>query len=341
MKLLITGPIFNTPSGPSGMGGALYTQLTQSGYQVSKKSAFQHPVLRLIDSVYGALCFDYDILFIQGFALKAFILEWLLIRIARLRNKKIIYNLHGGAFPEFYQQNTRWCKQTLSKVDRIVTPSMYLSQFLLQEGFKPEVIPNFIDLRKFPYAPQKQEKTLNLLWVRAFHPIYRPMLMLETFHEVVTRHPEATLTMVGPDMGELELFKAKAISMGIMDRIRIAGYVPNNTLHAFYASHTVLVTTTQFESFGVALVEAAACGIPMVSTAVGEIPFRWKHLESCLLVNQAAPAALADAIMHLYTHPDLRSQITENALSASKQHTWEHVEPMWNQLFKSLLHVRN
>lgn len=334
-KILISGPIFNTPSGPSGQGGKLYTLLKKAGYNVYKKSAFRNKLLRFADTLSFIILrpFSYDIVLLQMFLLRAFVMEDIIIKICRLFDKKSIVVIRGGAFVEFYTQNTNWCKRVLARVDVITTPSIFIANFLHKEGFKARVIPNFIDLNLFPYRWQNPIEK-KILWVRAFHDIYKPELAIKAIAELKKKHPEIILTMVGPDQGKLAICKSLIEELDLMDNVTIEGVVPNHQLNDFYASHQVFITTTSYESFGVALIEAAASGIPMVSTDVGEIPYIWKNNENMLIVRDNNVIEFAEAINKLLENPDLRLNLSKNARLVSENYTWEKVKDNWHELLK-------
>jgi SAM-dependent methyltransferase len=80
--------------------------------------------------------------------------------------------------------------------------------------------------------------------------------------------PQISLTMIGPDKGILNEILLMIKELGLESNIKIIGPISNQELFKYYQSHSVYLNTTSYESFGVALVEAAACGIPIVSTNV-------------------------------------------------------------------------
>ena len=124
--------------------------------------------------------------------------------------------------------------------------------------------------------------------MRAFHDIYHPKLAIETVANLKLRHPDVHLTMIGPDQGTLPACRDRIRELGLEDHISILGYLPNTELNQYYSSHAVYLNTTRYESFGVALIEAGSCGIPCVSTSVGEIPYIWQDGVNILLAERNA-----------------------------------------------------
>ncbi len=334
-NVLITGPIFNTPSGPSGQGGKLYTKLKQEGYTVYKRSFYKNRLLRLLDTI-SFLLFKphkYQLVMVQMFLLRAFIMEDIILRISLFLGKKYIAVIRGGAFVEFYEKNERWCNQVLSKIHIITTPSLFITKFLQQKGYRVVHVPNFIDLTYFPYKWQNTQQK-KLLWVRSFQDIYKPELAIRVMRLLVNRYPDITLTMVGPDQGKLEYCKQLITALELDKHIIITGVIPNNELNKVYSSHQIFITTTSYESFGVALMEAAASGIPMVSTNVGEIPYIWTNKEDMLIVKDNDVEAFSDAIISLIENQELRQKLSKNARKKAEQYTWESIKPKWESILE-------
>jgi glycosyltransferase involved in cell wall biosynthesis len=79
--------------------------------------------------------------------------------------------------------------------------------------------------------------------------------------------------------------KTWLLNWALLEKITFTGPINNTELPAYYSSHSVFLNTTSYESFGMAVLEAAACGIPTVSTPVGEIPLLWKAGEEIMLTD--------------------------------------------------------
>ena len=104
-KILISGPIFDTPSGPSGQGGALYANLKKNGVNVKKASHYRNKILRMLHTVASTLsnAFSAKIILLQSFGLLAFVMEDAVSLLARLLRIPVVFTLRGGAFYEFYR----------------------------------------------------------------------------------------------------------------------------------------------------------------------------------------------------------------------------------------------
>jgi glycosyltransferase involved in cell wall biosynthesis len=147
--------------------------------------------------------------------------------------------------------------------------------FVSQE--KLTVLPLGIDLEMF--SPGRSASTpivdLNgepaLLSVGSLVPVKDHATLLAAVSKIREQHPKAHLHLVGdgPLRPNLE---ARARSMAIADHVTFHGEVRHERLPDYYRAADLLVLTSRHESQGLAPLEAAACGCPVVGTAVGVIP---------------------------------------------------------------------
>jgi len=126
-----------------------------------------------------------------------------------------------------------------------------------------------------------------------------------------------------PEIGRL---RAIAEAEGVADAVTFVGSRGRDALRAYYGAADVFVTTPWYEPFGITPVEAAACGTPVVGSAVGGIRTTVVDGETGYLVPPRDPDALADRLARLFHHPDLiRSLGRRAARHAAEHYTWEKV----------------
>lgn len=335
-RVLVTGPIFDTPSGPSGQGGKLYTALKNEGYTVYKRSNKRNRILRLIDTLGFILLnfWRYDVAIVQVFSYKAFVLESMVILLNKLLGKKVIAVIRGGAFPEFTNKYSMYVKFVLRNCNAVETPSKFIIEELKKHKLKIGYTSNFIDPTHFPYLWMNPNRP-KLLWVRAFHKIYNPEIAVRCVAYLKDIFPNIKLTMVGPDQGELHNMQKLIKELSLESNIDIIGPIPNHELHKYYQSHAVFLTTTSYESFGVAMVEAANCGIPMVATNVGEIPYMWERGMDILLADVQEQTAFNKEVERILKDKNLAMHLSQNAYNKAKQFTWPYVKDKWEQMIHS------
>jgi glycosyltransferase involved in cell wall biosynthesis len=126
---------------------------------------------------------------------------------------------------------------------------------------------------------------------------------------VFDRLPEARLAVVGS--GALgQALRRLARALGLDDRVRFFDYRPPSARQLQSLDVFVLPPPTH-EPFGIALVEAMACGVPQVATPVGGIPEVMRDGETGLFCRPNDPADLAAQIARLLTDSDLRTRMSD------------------------------
>jgi glycosyltransferase involved in cell wall biosynthesis len=114
--------------------------------------------------------------------------------------------------------------------------------------------------------------------------------------------------------------------------VQIVGSVENKELAKYYQTHSVFLTTTSYESFGVSIVEAACSGIPQVATSVGEIPLMWENETEILLAKLNDQQQFNNNVFRLLNSKELARNISSKAYVKAKNYTWTMVQKKWQEL---------
>jgi len=155
-----------------------------------------------------------------------------------------------------------------------------------------------------------------------------PLLLL-VGGESVEPDPVAT-----PEIGELQRLAAE---LGVADRVRFVGKRQPDVLRDYYSAGDVAVTTPWYEPFGLTPLEAMACGVPVVGSAVGGITYTIADGETGLLVPPRDPTSLAGALYDLLEAPDARRRMGAAARArAERLFTWPVVAARTAALYEEL-----
>lgn len=112
---------------------------------------------------------------------------------------------------------------------------------------------------------------------------------------------------------------------------------PTNTIGSEYAKSSLIVMTSNYEGFGMVLVEAMACGVPAIAFDCKCGPKDIiKDGENGLLVSNGDIQALADAMMNVMVDEEYRKRLSKNALNVVSTYSEETVMNKWISLFNSL-----
>jgi L-malate glycosyltransferase len=331
-RVLFLGAYLSKTRGTIGPGEFIASQLTEEGWDCRNISRHSQPLMRAFDSIFHSLFGKYDLAILDVYGSRVIYLTFVLSVILRIRKIPFTCVLHGGSIPKRFPVVQHVMTPVLQHSTQIFTPSQFIQKFFTDKGRLVSYLPNPFPIKKFPFK-EPDSLLKNLLWIRAFSSGYNPDLAVRILNEVRKTYPEATLTMIGPDNGELKPVKELIKELGLQDAISITGPVPNDELYRYFHSHSVYLNTTSYESFGMAVMEAAACGIPIVSTSVGEIPLLWEAEKEILLVDVPTEINMADQVKRILNDKKLSQELSVNARKKAENYSWEKVKGKWIELF--------
>ncbi len=139
--------------------------------------------------------------------------------------------------------------------------------------------------------------------------------------------------------GERELNRINGLveSMGLGPNVRFFGAQPHVALPTFYRAADVLVVCSHNESFGLAALEAHACGTPVVGTPVGGLSYIVRDGESGWLVDSRDPAGFAGRLKTVLSDWDLWRGFSQNALVSAANFSWDGAAAAYHELYECLL----
>jgi glycosyltransferase involved in cell wall biosynthesis len=164
-------------------------------------------------------------------------------------------------------------------------------------------------------------------------------VLVDAFAELLTGIPTARLELVGKGDAVQDLHR-QAVRLGVEAKVRFSGVLRDSDLVAAYqrASVLVLPSLTESESFGMTLIEAMACGRPVIGSAVGGIPHVVTDGSDGLLVPPGDANALATACRRVLTDPTLADRLGgQGCLTATARYAWSNQLSRTLALFREVL----
>lgn len=202
----------------------------------------------------------------------------------------------------------------LAKMDGVVGVSRALQQAIQSLGARPErtaAISMGVDLAARFVPPKQPRRRKQLLFVGRMVNGKGLSVLLEAMPTVLARHPGARLIIVG-DGPEEGILKDQAARLGMNGSLSFLGAVPNDRLPAIYqASELFVLPSIVQEGFGLVLVEAMGCGCAVLATDFPSVHEIIREGETGLLVPPGDRMALAEKIIYLLDHDDLRRKLGE------------------------------
>jgi N-acetyl-alpha-D-glucosaminyl L-malate synthase BshA len=261
---------------------------------------------------------------------------------------KIITTLHGtditlvGLEPSFLPL----VKFSIEKSDGVTAVSRFLKEKTLTNYDIEKdilVVPNFVDTELFkPNSDCTFRKNIAskgekiLIHTSNFRPVKRVTDAINIFN-IVQEEVPSKLVLVGdgPDRSECERLVRQ---LDIVDKVKFLG--KQDGLVEILSSSDLFLIPSQSESFGLAALEAMACGLPVISSSVGGLPELVGHNESGFIAEIGDIARMAKYAIDLLTNEKKYRLFSQNARErAVKKFDTNKVVPLYEDYYKNVLNL--
>lgn len=220
-------------------------------------------------------------------------------------------------FPKrgFFQR--KMLEYNLKNADIILSTSKDMRREAMQYTDKEMLITPFgVDIERFKPMEVERYPDFTVGIIKSFYPIYGISYLIKAFKKFVdhTGNNSAKLLLGGKGSQEQEL-RDLAESLGIKENVIFLGFLNTDEVIEAFNKMDVAVfpSIPNSESFGVAAVEAQACGVPTIISNVGGLPEATSPGYSSIVVEPEDEDAIYKAILKLYEDEDLRKEMSKNA----------------------------
>ena len=269
---------------------------------------------------------DVDVVHIFSASYWSFLLAPLPAMLAaKAFGKRVVLNYHSGEAADHLARWGAFVHPWLKLADEIVVPSDYLAQVFARHGYRSRVIHNVVDTSRFRFRERTPLRP-RLLSTRNLEAIYRIDNTIEAFALLKQRRPELTLTIAGYG-SEADRLRRLAAPFG--DAVRFIGRVEPQAMPDVYDDDDIFLNSSVIDNQPLSVLEAFAAGLPVVSTATGEIARMVRDGETGLIVPAEDPAAMADAVERFLTEPENALAMARRARMEVEQYTWAAVHREW------------
>ncbi len=295
----------------------------------------RHPALFVYSPLplWRALGGTYDVIDVheEPFALST--AEVLLLR--RLRGQRAPYVLYSAQnIAKRYPPPFRWLERwALRHAAGLSVCNSEAGRICERKGLPGHatLIPLGVDMRSFTPAPRSGSGGRVVGYVGRL----APHKGVEVLLEAVAGMHDTTLRVAGAGPDESAL-RARVEALGISARVDFAGSLTQEALPDFDRSLDVLAvpslpTPGWLEQFGRVVVEAMACGVPVVASDTGALPD--VVADAGLLVPPGDPEALRSALASLLDDDGLRHDLAQRGLARAQQSSWPEVARAYRALY--------
>jgi glycosyltransferase involved in cell wall biosynthesis len=255
------------------------------------------------------------------------------IVVAKLLGKPVLVHYHSGEAPD-HLKRSRIARSVLKRVDLNVVPSAFLQGVFARFGIPATVVANTIDLRRFAYRI-REPLAPRLLSTRNLEPLYNVSCTLRAFARVQARFPDATLTVVGQG-SQSDALRALAGELGLRN-VTFTGAVPPEQIHRLYDDADIYVQSPSIDNMPNSVIEAFACGLPVVATRTGGVPAILTDGVHGLLADDDDDAAIAAHVIRLLEHPTDARRLAAAAYETCAAYEWPIVREQWLAVYRSLM----
>jgi len=195
-----------------------------------------------------------------------------------------------------------------------------------------EVVGNGVDLERFQGTENKKGLALYV----GMFTIGKGILdLIEAAPLVAKRFPDISINLIGT--GSLRRHLLGKIKRNNVQNVKIIDHKPHSELIKYYQESLLFVLPSHYEGLPTTILEAMACGLPVVATEVGGIPDQVEDGVTGFLVPPGRPDLLADRICRLLADASLRDEMGRRGrLKVEKKFTWQRVGEKFITLYKSL-----
>jgi len=269
------------------------------------------------------------------------------------RMKNLVAREPGEMEPELRLEAE---KEIMVLADRLVAATpLEKAQMCWLYGADPgkiKVIPPGVDLRLFRPLPKVTAKGfLNvpeefclILFVGRIEPVKGIATLFEAIAILKGRKAvcpkKLYVAIIGGDPREtnkeMRRLTEKRRELGIEDVVTFLGARNQDTLPYYYSAADVVVMPSRYESFGLAALEAMACGTPVVASRVGGLAFLVQDGVTGFHFPEGDATALAEKLELLLGDENLREEMGQKALERARQYSWPRIATKIISLYREL-----
>jgi|SRR3989344_599858 len=259
----------------------------------------------------------------------------------------MIFTAHGFFHTDNFNLLKRINKMYLKKLFRSVFcfTALTKNEFSEYEKYGINVskifeIPNGVDLKRFVRDEEEVNKLVKRYSVKGNVVLYVGRIHKSKGLEYLVRavkNVDCKVLFIGRDEGYKEELIKIADSLRIKSKIVFTGSVLEKELIASYFASKIFVLPSSHEGFGIVVIEAMACGLPVVVSNRGSLPFIVEDGKNGFVTAFGNAEEITLKLNRLLEDKKLRDKISKNNLISCKKYNWENIAEKYENLYKMVL----
>lgn len=265
-----------------------------------------------------------------------------------------IHDMWLDRFPQYSRKlfGQRWSfyrtKRTISQARKVITVSEHSARDIaMLYGVPREKIAVIYNGVSDAFRPLSDPTRLAKLRERFSWPADRFILfaggadprknhrvLLEAYAMRAAQLRSHCLIMLGAPSHRFGNIHDTAKRLGLSDRVVCIGHLSADELRVLYAHADLFAFPSLYEGFGMPVLEAMACGTPVITSATTSLPE--VAGDAAVLIDPHSPEQLADALVRVVTDPALRECLRAKGFERTKHFTWEHAARMTLAVYREV-----
>lgn len=225
--------------------------------------------------------------------------------------------------------------QTFYKADAVIFPSQDSRQFynsLIPHIKKKYVIPIGIDLTK-GIKQSKKGKAITFLSVGYLTKRKGHIVLLKAFKKLIQHNASVRLSIVG-NGPEFDTLKTYIKNNTLEKSVDLIGFISPKIIQTLYQKADVFVLPSLEDSFPTVVLEAMSYGLPLIATDTGSVAEMVER--AGIMAKSGDTSSLYKAILELYSFPQRRQLLSQNARKQVKKYVWSDIIKKYASIYKDL-----
>ncbi len=255
-------------------------------------------------------------------------------RLGFLLNIPVLSTLHGFQKAKHYKNIKHFTAVSEAVKDHFIAQGIARTSIkVIHNGFEEKIKNKNEEL----FNDDKYKNRFIIGTAGGLSTVKRHKLIIEAMSHVVKKKPEALLIIAGEGYLQKELEKQIKV-LQLENHVHLLGFVQE--MSAFYSLLNMYVQTSPLEGFCMPILDAMACGLPVIATANGGSECFMDHDVNSIIQYKDNPLDMADSILSLINNPKKSKNLAEKAKSDVMNKTWKNISNQYIQYMQDIVNQK-
>ena len=264
----------------------------------------------------------YDVIHVHGCSYLGFFPVVLAVECAKKLGKRVVCTYHGGGAGKFFSTYKWIVRHYLSRTNANIVLSCFLAKIFDKHKIPYTIIPNIIRTEENVYRERKMLSP-KFISIRTLDPLYNIECIIKAFAILKPKYPDATLDILADGPSRQKLMDLVR-ELGLSD-ITFIGRVHNSEIYNYLDKADIFLSTPHIDNQPMSVLEAFKCGLLVISTNVGGVPYLVEDNKTGLLINDDDHQELADKMEWALAHQEQALKMAEAGHGKLSEYTWDAI----------------